>query len=449
MRIPVRLPAGAALALLLILAACSGPSPELPPGPRAAPRWEQTPVIFIPGINREVGRLLRDSLFDLELLTLRTDAETIAHLGDPRFVPDLKPLNGAPPFDPDQLRKTPARGMQGVVDHLTRAEGYVRASPADPTDKDFPENTPEVRADRSRPGNLYVWYYDWRRDNVETACLLADLVESIRAATGAGKVLLVGHSMGGVVIRYYLRYGGRDVLRGRECPIGNGDRHARINRPGSEAVAGAVFLGVPHRGSVLAFRTLLSDFTLWRVIRVALREPVFSMPSAWQMLPRGRTDGMVPLLVEDGEGGVRDVPLYTTRTWTERRWIFADWSDPARRTFLEAMLARTAAFQRSLENFNAAEGKTPRLNVYSTCRPTLARAVLTPKGVRFVGRDDRDDPFYSRTYDPGDGVVTESSAHLPPAPSLRTLPTCASHNGYHEDPGVLRDVVGFLSQHAD
>lgn len=449
MRVPIRLRVGAGVVLLLGVAACSGPSPELPAGPRVAPRWERTPVLFVPGINREVGRLLRDSLFDLELLTLRTDAETIAHLGDPRFAPDLKPLNGAPPFDPDRLRKTPVRGMQGVVEYLTRAEGYVRASPADPIDKDFPENTPEVRADRSRPGNLYVWYYDWRRDNVETGCLLADLVESIRAATGARRVLLVGHSMGGVVIRYYLRYGGRDVLRGRDCPIGNGDRHARINRPGSEAVAGAVFLGVPHRGSALAFRTLVSDFILWRVVRVALREPVFSMPSAWQMLPRGRTDGMVPLLVEGGGGGVRDVHLYTPRTWTERRWIFSDWSDPARGAFLEAMLERARAFQRSLDGANSAEAKTPRLNVYSTCRPTLARAVVTPKGVRFVGRDDRDDPLYSRTYDPGDGVVAESSAQLPAAPSLQTLRACASHNAYHEDAAVVRDVAAFLSRHAE
>lgn len=214
-------------------------------------------------------------------------------------------------------------------------------------------------------------------------------------------------------------------------------------------MAGAVFLGVPHRGSAVAFRTLVSDFTLWRVLTVALREPVFSMPSAWQMLPPGRTDGMVPLLVENGGGGVRDVPLYTPRTWMERRWIFADWSDPARRAFLVAMLDRAGAFQRSLDGLNSAEAKTRRLNVYSACRPTLARAVLTPDGVRFVGRDDRDDPLYSRTYDPGDGVVTESSAELPASPSLQPLRTCASHNGYHEDAGVVRDVVAFLSQHAD
>jgi len=62
MAIPVRQRVGGAVALLVALAACSQPPPDLPEGPRAAPRWERTPVIFVPGINREVARLLRDSL---------------------------------------------------------------------------------------------------------------------------------------------------------------------------------------------------------------------------------------------------------------------------------------------------------------------------------------------------------------------------------------------------
>ncbi|MGH7394954.1 MAG: hypothetical protein ACREJF_05065, partial [Candidatus Methylomirabilales bacterium] len=65
MTIPVHHRARAAVALLLVLAACGRPSPDVPQGPRAAPRWERTPVIFVPGINREVGRLLRDSIFSL------------------------------------------------------------------------------------------------------------------------------------------------------------------------------------------------------------------------------------------------------------------------------------------------------------------------------------------------------------------------------------------------
>ena len=111
------------------------------------------------------------------------------------------------------------------------------------------------------------------------------------------------------------------------------------------------------------------------------------------------------------------------------------------------MVERAEAFQRSLDGQHTAEARTPRLNVFSACRPTLARAVLTPDGLRFVGRDDRDDPLHGPTHDPGDGVVTEASARLPAAPSLQTHRTCASHNGYHEDSGIVRDVVDFLARH--
>lgn len=57
---------------------------------------------------------------------------------------------------------------------------------------------------------------------------LAAKLESVRAATGAAKVTLVCHSMGGLVARAYLR------------------------RFGAERVRAVVTIGTPHRGSVLA-----------------------------------------------------------------------------------------------------------------------------------------------------------------------------------------------------
>ena len=58
---------------------------------------------------------------------------------------------------------------------------------------------------------------------------LHQAVDAVRAATGAGQVHLVGHSMGGIIVRNYLQSGG-----------------------GGLQVANCVTLGSPHRGSKLA-----------------------------------------------------------------------------------------------------------------------------------------------------------------------------------------------------
>ena len=63
--------------------------------------------------------------------------------------------------------------------------------------------------------------YDWRQDNVETARALDRLIEAIRRDYGDPtlRVDIVAHSMGGLVARYYQRYGTADVLDGRESQV--------------------------------------------------------------------------------------------------------------------------------------------------------------------------------------------------------------------------------------
>lgn len=56
------------------------------------------------------------------------------------------------------------------------------------------------------PANyLDQWNYDTHQSNVDTAKQLADEVNKLKAATGASKVDIVSHSMGGLSSRYYLK----------------------------------------------------------------------------------------------------------------------------------------------------------------------------------------------------------------------------------------------------
>ncbi len=63
-------------------------------------------------------------------------------------------------------------------------------------------------------GPLYGFNYAWLRDLPTIARSLGEFVDEVRAETGAGKVDLVCHSMGGLVAAQYLAHeGGRDKVR--------------------------------------------------------------------------------------------------------------------------------------------------------------------------------------------------------------------------------------------
>lgn len=430
------------LALLLVcclLAACGRRMPPVEEARYEGPALERIPIVLVPGVSREVGAQLRGgTLMPFSALALRTDAEALANLGDPRF-----PADGGRPLEipgrlDQALRQTEVRGLQSLLTHLIQAEGYVRGNPDRPQDKDYPENPEVVRSDRTRPGSLFVLYYDWRRDLADSACILAQGIARIRARTGAAQVHLVGHSLGGVLVRYYARYGGRDAMQDRACPLG-----AAVNAAGAAAIRRLVTLGAPHLGSGQAFRALLQDFNLFGFVGVGLRDAVSTMPLPWQLLPIADADGRVSLLV--GPAGEERVALYAPQTWIERGWLAGDVTDPERRKFLEVMLDRATTLHRRMAERSPAEDAVPRLAVGAACRPTTVRAVTENGKVEFLSRADFGHPRFSQVTVPGDGIVSlESALGVPASPTLTTLTVCSSHSGYADDPTLRGRIAAFL-----
>jgi len=58
---------------------------------------------------------------------------------------------------------------------------------------------------------LNNWSYDYKQSNATTAAQIRDKVNQILAATGATKVDLISHSMGGLSTRYYVKNLGGDL----------------------------------------------------------------------------------------------------------------------------------------------------------------------------------------------------------------------------------------------
>jgi pimeloyl-ACP methyl ester carboxylesterase len=134
--------------------------------------------------------------------------------------------------------------------------------------------------------NFFLFPYDWRRDNRATARKLGTFIEQQlprwRAHSGQAdaQVILIGHSMGGLIARYYV-----EVLEGWRTALA------------------LITIGTPHWGSVDAVESIcngkkigLSDFT--SVVR--------SLTSTHQLLPVYQT-----LQLENGSTvriGEADVP---------------------------------------------------------------------------------------------------------------------------------------------
>ena len=120
-------------------------------------------------------------------------------------------------------------------------------------------------ADARRPANLLEFTYDWRRDNRVAARRLQQLVNDRlpvwREATGFrdAKVIVIAHSMGGLVARYYT-----EVLGGwHDCKS-------------------LITFGTPHRGSLKALDYLVNGY---KNVLLDLTETVRTFTSLYQLLP--------------------------------------------------------------------------------------------------------------------------------------------------------------------
>ncbi len=116
-----------------------------------------------------------------------------------------------------------------------------------------------------RAANFFEFPYDWRRDNRVSARLLKNLIDrrlpQWREYSGAkdAKAILLAHSMGGLISRYYL-----EVLDGwSDCRV-------------------LVTFGTPYRGAVTAVNYLANGY---KNIFVNLTEVVRSFNSVYQLLP--------------------------------------------------------------------------------------------------------------------------------------------------------------------
>lgn len=161
---------------------------------------------------------------------------------------------------------------------------------------------------------FYVFPYDWRRDNVETAQLLIGKITAAKKALKRPdlKFDIISHSMGGLVARYAAMYGAADLPRDGVKPVPNWAGAAHINK--------LMMFGTPNEGAFTAFEALLNGSPIIAGRNLPFvdsfrPEDVMTNPAAFQLIPhqssaRFLDENLQPLRVD----------LYNVETWLKYGW---------------------------------------------------------------------------------------------------------------------------------
>jgi pimeloyl-ACP methyl ester carboxylesterase len=266
----------------------------------------------------------------------------------------------------------------------------------------------------------YKFAYDWRYDTVDTVAKLDAFIEQIREDYNDPnlEVDLVAHSMGGLVARYYMRYGTADVLDDNDFPV---------TQAGAAKVRRLIQLGAPNLGSVVAVHQMLDGYKV--VFGTVPVEVMVTMPSVYQLMPHPLT---VWLIDVNGDKVKQD--LFDASNWQRLEWGIYNPEVVERIYSQYPTEAEGAARVELLQDYFGKHIERARRFVWSltvpvpdvsysivafggNCSATPARIVFEETDGLPMARlspDDIENPVKGVNYDrlmlePGDGRVTKPS----------------------------------------
>jgi pimeloyl-ACP methyl ester carboxylesterase len=334
-----------------------------------------------------------------------------------------------------------ARGLLGTDNTLPRMFGFTEYA-------DLVQLLEDAGFRRDRNGTspaYHVFSYDWRRDLVESARALGATLDALAEAAGNpdARFNVIGHSMGGLVARYYLRFGGIEPAD-----------DAPVTWAGARRIRSLALVATPNGGSIPALGAVLNGERVG-FSQTTLAAPVIErMPSIYQLIPPTGTRALIDRSGEPVPGDLHD-----PATWERFGWgpFGPQAPNEPRRDFVTATLRRAKAFHDALARSPLTRCPVRVMMLGGDCLPTLARAVVldTP------GLPPRLEPVTRREaewmFEAGDGRVTRSSVladHLPAAQETDTgsgVPEAqavffadADHHGIYEEPTFQSHLLRLL-----
>ncbi len=270
----------------------------------------------------------------------------------------------------------------------------------------------------------YQFHYDWRRSNVENAARLDTFIKAKKTEVRAKmkqkfgvdkkdiKFDIVAHSMGGLLTRYYMRYGNQALPRDGSLP--------KLTWAGARNVEKVILVGTPNNGSVIAFEELLrgKEFApKWLKYFSLTNLPSYSAaiigtyPALYELLPRTRHRPTV----DDGGDivNIYDLKLWKKYSWgllSEKSseilpWLLPDAQTPAERrtiasNYIDRCLKNAQQFHKSLDKKAANLPRHVKISLIS------GDAIQTKERIKIHLADGT---YEDNHYTAGDGVVLRSS----------------------------------------
>jgi len=270
----------------------------------------------------------------------------------------------------------------------------------------------------------FQFHYDWRRSNAENAAKLDAFIKAKRVEVRTKmkqkfgvdkkdiKFDIVAHSMGGLVSRYYMRYGNQQLPKDGSLP--------KLTWAGAQNVEKVILVGTPNSGSVLAFEELLrgKEFApKWLKYISATNLPSYSAaiigtyPSLYELLPRTRHNSAV-----DNNGNpvnIYDLKLWKKYNWgllseksgKELPWLLPNAKTPERRrelatSYIKRCLENAQQFHRALDRKGVNQPKHLKISLIA------GDAIQTKERIKVHLSDGS---IEDNNYTAGDGVVLRTS----------------------------------------
>jgi pimeloyl-ACP methyl ester carboxylesterase len=173
--------------------------------------------------------------------------------------------------------------------------------------------------------NLFIFHYDWRLSNFETAQSFQAFIETTPQLRG-GKLDIVAHSMGGILTRIYLQqYGGA----------------AKVRK--------VIYLGTPFLGAMSALATLSNGWGTF-ANRLAggldnIRNVILSLPAFYELFPRYESCCRI-----GSEAEFESLDILSYQVWEQYNWMPTWFTSGQGAEFAKANFDRAAKLRELLRD---------------------------------------------------------------------------------------------------